>query len=593
MINLIKRWKWGIAVLILLTAILVYRGWDKPEPALNVPVDQPKLSMVTDSQALAELWENYILDAIPTICNQPFANADQINRDNAIQYGIWTMVRQGAYQQHPNGTGTIDPQKLSWYIKQYLNIDLGDIDPQQDFVFTAFYDIKTNTFDISEMKSAQSNYRYEEVTPWGIKLDSVSYDGLSRQYSIKLVHFATAESKRITRTTTCILQKRPDGTMYFISIQDEYPDTENLIKIDGTHQKIDADKLGISSADLQGALQVMKVYDHKLFIRTDNGKQGGEYFNVIRVYDENTWSELASFSSPEQFLAVKAVPAGFLLFGCSSVIHLDRQLRETGTSEIPLMVHTEAFRDDWWGGMDISEDGRYFVYSSQQEGLMLYDSQTKSSRRLAQHLPETPENSNVRYIPYIQGPAFVDNDSKVVARITGYESIAGYIMVDLESRRTANLAQNDYAFNNIYSFDGDQPASLGVFSRTENPDGSGHRNTYITILDHGKMEITESQVITTAENQNNPLYSEIAPLPLYNDKYLVYVVEKYSSTGDIVDNMYHIVRVDLNSMEAETILSIKAGTPTLLALLEDGRILFSYSFENFSGLAVSPGSKNN
>lgn len=53
------------------------------------------------------------------------------------------------------------------------------------------------------------------------------------------------------------------------------------------------------------------------------------------------------------------------------------------------------------------------------------------------------------------------------------------------------------------------------------------------------------------------------------------------------ERVYHLVRINLETMKAETVLSVKAGFPSIRALTGDGRILFSYAFEREQGLAIT------
>jgi len=568
--------KWClIAVGIFLAAAVVFRP-TADERTVNYHA-------VSDPSVIAHLWDEYIQDAIPTIANQPFSSPEQINRHYAIQYAIRVICRKQAYQKLNDGFGRIDPQLVSQYIRQYLNTCISNIDPPKDFAYTAYYDTDREAFDIEEMAVSASYVKYNEMTPWAIRLDSVTKNEAEGSYTVKLVQLASAKSTRVVRETTCVLQERPDGTMYFKSIHHAYPTSAQSIVIDGRYQKLSPTRLNVSSTDKEWPLHVLASFDGKVFARSDNGKEGSAYQDTLKVYDARNFNELASFASPKQFEAVKVTQSGYLIVSRGNVLKLDRQLKVIEITDIPSDVAKEAFGGDWWGGFDVSKDGRYFVYSSQSQGLKLYDVKTGTERLLARHLPE---NTKFQYVPYIQGPAFVDHDSKVVARVAGYESISGYVIIDLRTGRTKKLTMDDLAFNGIYTFDSNFPYAYGLSARTVGA-GTSKPDIYITRLDYGQMEMKQFKVRVTDDAQRVPLSAEFWPLVTHNDKYLAYVSVQYAETGDSADNVYHIVRVDLKTLKAETLLSIKAGCPTVLGILEDGRVIFSYYFENTGGLGVT------
>lgn len=574
----VKKPLWGIilaiAVLLVLATLLL----------LNRNNETVKTTPVNDPQILSYIWDEYIFDAIPTIANQPFASSDQVDRGYAIQYAVKVMCRNGIYENLGDGWGRIDPETASEWINLYLNTTINDIIPARDFIFTGTYNSEKDAFCINDMNFTDGGRKYNEMNPWGIKLDSVSKNEVDNIYTIKLVHHASAQSSRITKEINCVLQERPDGTMYFVSLLDTYPANEELIVIDGDYKKLSPTTLKINPTDKEWPLQVMKNHNGKIFIRTENGKEGSNYENIIRVYDQHTFKELASFGSSEQFTTVKAARYGYMLISSENVIRLDKNLKMIENIMIPEEVLKGAFENNWWGGMDVSEDGRYYVYSSHTQGLMLYDSHTKTTKLLSKHLPE---NSKFEYTPYIMGPAFVDHDKKVAAKINGYESIGGYIMSDLKTGETKDLTMNNFSYNNINTFDSNLPAAYGISSQTENIDGTGKRNIYITKMDYAKMEMSQSMVTLTNDNQRNPLSPETWSVTLQNENYLVYVSAQFANTGDSAENLYFIEQIDLNTMKAETLLSIKAGYPNLLGMFENGQVIFSYYFENASGLGIT------
>lgn len=567
--------KWP--VLIIVMAVILLLGLAKH--ALNKPVAEPS-ELVSDPEVLSYIWDEYIEDTISTIANQPFANPEQIDRSYAIQYAIRLMCRKGMYENLTDELGRIEAKEVSELIEQYLNTSITDINPQ-DFAYTAFYDKDNNGFYFNEITS--SNVKYNEENPWGIKLDSVYKNEAENSYTVKLLHYVSHQSSRITKETIYTLQERQDGTMCFVSIINSYPDSEELVVIDGEFQKLDLARLKIKPSDKEWPCHVLGDYDGKLFVRFDNGKEGCEYEDVLKIYDDQNFNELGRFSSSKQFLTVKVKQSGYLILNGDKILQLDHSLNLAREIDVPSIVAKEVFQGDWWGGLDISIDGRYFIYSSQSQGLMLYDSETESEKVLAKHLPE---NQKLYYVPYIYDPSFVDSDRKAAAKIMGYECIDGHIMTDLETGEVKKLSIDTYGYNNIYTFNGDLSAAYGVSSFTANHEGKP--DIYLNRLDYEKMKISTSKATLSDDSQSCTLSPEIWPAIAQNDRYLAYVTVQYANSGDHADDMYYIVRIDLNTMKAETLLSIKAGYPTVLGMLEDGRVLFSYYFENARGMGITP-----
>lgn len=574
--------KWWIIALIISILLLIIAVSN-----LKSNYEKAKASPVTDPQVLSYLWDEYIFDAIHTIANQPFASSQQVNRDYAVQYAVWTMCRKGIYESLDNGWGRIDPATMQEWIDQYLNTSITDIIPSRDFTFTGFYNSEKDAFCVNDMFSTGSRNKFNETNPWGIKLDSVIRNQHQKTYTINLLQYASAQSRRITRQTVCVLQERPDGTMYFVNITDSYPVQKDLIKISGDYEELDPAVFKASTENNDWPMQLLKHHNGMLFIRTENGQPGSKYQNCIMVCNDRSFKEITRFESSAQFLDVKTTPTGYLILSRDSIIKLSSDAMIVEENNIPPTVQQEAMHDDWWGGLDVSKDGRYLVYSSQSQGLMLYDTKAETTMRLAGHLPRQPENSQFEYVPLIVSPAFVDNDNKVVSKILGYESIGGYIIIDLETKQSQVLSMSDFTYNNIYAFSSDLPAAYGISSRPVDPSNPEHQEIYVSKLDYAGINITHHPAILTDDNQEKPLSPETWPLIMQSPQYLAYVAAVYNSTGDNADNMYYIVRIDLESMKAETLLTIKAGYPSLLGMLEDGRVIFSYYFENASGLGIT------
>ena len=178
-----------------------------------------------------------------------------------------------------------------------------------------------------------------------------------------------------------------------------------------------------------------------------------------------------------------------------------------------------------------------FVYSSKHKGLMLYDAETKSEKLLANI---SSENRRFNYIPYIYGPVLVDHDHKVVANISGYEGLEGYLMIDLNTLELRKITNAEFI-----NFNSDLPAAYGIYPQIEQPNGTGKPTVGVARLDYGKMEVSKSGVLISDDVQRDLLGGEGGAFSAYNDRYLAYITVQYSQTADPADNTYHLVRLTL------------------------------------------------
>jgi hypothetical protein len=565
-------------VIIVLVAVMLRSSLDEAKNPSSSGESSTRNSMVEDPVILAWIWDEYIQDAIPTIFNNPFKSAEEINRDDAIHYAVYVIIRHQAYQEIEPGWGRIEPELVSQYIKKYLSVDITNIHPAQDYAYTAYYDSSKDAFDIKGIHSSYPHVKFNELTPWCSKLDSVTKNEEDRTYQVKLVQFASGKSSRINGEINCVLKERTDGSMYFKQVSYRYPDQKQLVSIQGKYRNIDLPKLKINAENKDRPFMVIAEFNNRLFIRYNDGRQGIEQREDIGIYDVSNLKELMQVKSAKQIFKVKQTQDGYMLIASDSIIYLDKDLQNQKELRLPDTVR-EAYQFEWQGGFDVSKNGRYFVYSSKNKGLMLYDAETKSEKLLANHYPE---NRRFNYIPYIYGPVLVDHDHKVVANISGYEGLEGYLMADLNTLELRKITNAEFI-----NFDSALPAAYGIYPHTEQPNGTGKSTVGVARLDYSKMEVSKSGVLISDDVQRDLLNGEEGAFSAYNDRYLVYITLQYSQTDDPAENIYHLIRINLDSMQAETILTIKGGYPSILGILDNGQVIFSYWFENENGIGIT------
>lgn len=581
-----KAAAWLVGLLCL--SIITGSAGCRPEPAAPGPAVGQDIVVVTDAGKLAMLWNEYIYDGITTVLNAEFTNpAEMEEQYYLVSYALRKMTRAAAGEAETGAAvfreiaipaaaaveaeiekyfGLVTQINLPEELAQYYGSEAGDT---------------TVTVNIG-------HFPYGTDNPWGIVMDQVTYDPAGKEYTVKLDSIASPRAGRVWRTTYAVLGEKVDGSLYYRSVRYEYPVTE-LVGIIGDYTVLDPADFGAENLLYSVPIAVSgSNIDGELLLRAVRHLPNSETVLTFSVYDPAVQRVISSLPLPqtsERWLSgVRILPNRLLFKLNDGFFSTDLALKRlgSGTTALPESVRTALSDRDYDAGYDVSADGGQIVYTD-EAGLHLYNRRTGESRRLASHVPV---DSELFDMAYILTPHFSAGDAAVIAKLSGYEGYYGLMMVDL-----ANPAAEPRIDKDINILD-----SLDYTNVMHSLPNLQYRPTEGTIPDFGiemvELAKTDEQTDRTAEiafadAHQKRILGSVEQHPLYNDRYLAYVAEGYEPGMAPEEVIYRVVRIDLATRRAETVLTVQAGVPYLLALTGDGRVMLSYHFERESGLVIT------
>ncbi|MFZ5943293.1 MAG: hypothetical protein ACOYVD_04235 [Bacillota bacterium] len=234
----------------------------------------------------------------------------------------------------------------------------------------------------------------------------------------------------------------------------------------------------------------------------------------------------------------------------------------------------------WFFSYDISVDLKTVVYAN-SEGIYSYNLETDKNTYLVGRLPPARSKADLpknKYLPPF-APYFINKDEWVVAQVSGYESTSGTVFVPL------NKSTEPWLIDSVHPFIWNWPIIGKTLPHLVSLNIMGSGDYAMSIVDGATQKISEPIPIIYTKEQVPKLYSESDML--YNDSYFVYVRQIEDWISDEADAHYTINVVDLTTMTAKTVLTIKGGNPTLLGITNDGRVLVGYNLMQESGLLIT------
>lgn len=107
----------------------------------------------------------------------------------------------------------------------------------------------------------------------------------------------------------------------------------------------------------------------------------------------------------------------------------------------------------------------------------------------------------------------------------------------------------------------------------------------LSLVNTNNREISQPVPIRYSKEQEPKLSAE--PNMLFTDRYFAYIRQVEDVINCLEDAHYTINVVDLSSMTTKTVLTIKAGIPSLLGITNDGSVLLTYLINNEKGLLIT------
>lgn len=585
-------WLVGLLLLLTIPGIVGCR----PGPAAPGPAGGQDVVVVTDAGKLAMLWDNYIYDGITTVLNAEFTNPAEMEEQHfLVSYALRKMTRAaaGAAETCDAVFREIDipaAAAVEAEIEKYFGLKT-QVSLREEIA--RYYGIEpgdtTVTVNIGHLSYGTEN-------PWGIVMDKVTYDPAGKEYAVALNNIANRKTGRVGRIMHVVLKEREDGSLYYRSVRYEYPETE-LVEITGDYTVLDPADFGAKSEVYSMPIDVRgSAVGGRLLLRANRRENENDPSLVTNstfsVYDPSAKRVISSLvlpQTPEKRLSGVRILPGQLIFKLndgffSTDLALKRQ--GNGTTSLPEPIRAVLGDRDFTAGYDVSADRSQIVYTD-KTGLHLYDLRMGESRRLASHVPV---NSELFDMAYIMAPQFVAGDAAVIAKLSGYEGYYGLMTIDLaDPAAEPRIVREINILDSLDCTNVMHPVPNLRFRTAEGtvPDFGIEMMDLAKAGDPAAGRQPNAAEIEFADEHQKRLLESVEQHPLYNNRYLAYVAEGYEPGMQPEEVVYRVVRIDLATLRAETVLKVKAGVPYLLALTGDGRVMLSYHFEREAGLVIT------
>ena len=578
-----------------------------PGAAGNPVNTAANIVQITDPVEIERLWSKYIYDGIITIYNTEFSGPAELENKESylVEYALMRLVSDGDIGSRPSGIKDLrkidlpGAEQVQSKIKQYFNVDLRlDIDEELKETHGISDEDKTININVGQVP-------YNAPNPWGIVLRSITCDTTRSEYNIILDTMANSKTGRVERTTYIAMKERADRSLYFLSLKKEYHETR-LVEIAGDYLTLKPGDFGVEmSTDSEPAMVIGYDTGGKLLVQADRFSDSNDpYSDVVRtlsIYDpaaNRVEQQIELRQTKNSFLrAVRVLPDRLIFEMNDSFFTTGLDLRRTSDSivSLPDVVKKALTDKDYTGAYDVSADLKRIAYTD-KNGLYLYDLNNQAIKKLSSHIPV---EGSLSAKAYIIAPYFSADDEAVISMLSGYENDYGVIAVSLEDPCNIYVRRNGSCFvldnldnaKGMYMVPSDESTGNAPATDVElaaQPQPFGIRMVDLEALSKSLIEEKqEISKVTFDDAQNQKPIDSIANIPFYNGKYLAYVAARYESGSPPEEQKYQIVRINLENMKTETVLSIKAGVPYISAVTNDGRVMFSYNFEREHGLAIT------
>ncbi len=230
----------------------------------------------------------------------------------------------------------------------------------------------------------------------------------------------------------------------------------------------------------------------------------------------------------------------------------------------------------WYFNYDVSKDFKTVVYAK-SDGVYSYDLETKKSKLLVERLPPGPTKVDLtkdKYLPAF-APYFISNDTWIVAQISNL----GMAFVPLDK------SQDYLITRSVHPFIWNWPIIGKFLPQMSSMNIMGAGDWAMSLVNTTNREVSKPIPIRYSNEQEPKLSAEANML--FTDRYYAYIRQIEDTISDLADAHYTINVVDLSNMTTKTVLTLKAGIPSLLGITDDGRVLLTYKINNEKGLLIT------
>lgn len=424
---------------------------------------------------------------------------------------------------------------------------------------------------------------YAESKDWDYRLGEVTFDEAHGLYQAQVEHIANADTGRVDLIRQYVLGQRENGELYFISQQWQYPPlSDGLLSVDGDYTELDqlsaylsekADQhYAVASAGPFGSQLLFELYAYA----ADSAYQKYCLFTYSpaqdRVLAEYTFDE----TSEHLFSGLRVQDERLLLRFTDGYCYLDSHL-EALVSLQPLpraLQDALTLEAEWAGCYDLTPDEETFYYLQNKQTLWRYDVSAQTSRQLFQRANLDFDGNyglfNLRLMP---------DEQTLVMTLSGYDGPLGPYIVPVSAPHEGQQVRTYYDCKQDWTNDGVPLPLMGFNGLSADPASPWQ----LLPLD-GPASEPFTIALSSEQLLNNDL--SLGDCLLYNDRYAVYTTRQ-NPGGYPEDITYALVRLDLKTHTAQTLLTTTAASITPLAITAEGQVLFSYQFEQTYGCGIS------
>jgi len=504
--------------------------------------------------------------------SRDFSNAKEIEPLYVAQF-CWSRYidEHDAEKLEPDHEGSylrlFPRETVRDYAKRYFDldeldvshIDEGSFDPQRKaFLFSPGGKRQpprpsyTGSFRGKRLEKAERNSD-GTITAILVEPDSQRYD-------------------RIEYTDSFTLKERQDGSLYFTSGKRKYINN-HLVSITGDYKHFDK----ITGFDGRlDALSMLGEKDGRLIFAYTPYEKGKAAAVMLLNPESMTVEKWLDINGEFEATDVSLKGERILIRLSDRVVFVDKTLEGSEENTLPNIITEKINREPkynennnpmvFFGGYDVSNDRTKYVYSD-EIGLKLYNTADSSERLLSKTVPIT--NSELLDNSFHWEPRFVDNDSKVITTMTGYEGGLGYSLYDFKSETQETLHMGMYSSTGFIRYDTGL-LEINNYIRDEENQTGDYKTLYLDFKTGQVQEIS-------LEDPGDTGYI-VMPDQLYvGENFAAFITSKYDRS-DHANNVNYINRLNLTTLQLEPkIITAKAAETHILGVLADGRTLFWYN----------------
>lgn len=528
------------AVILLSATILITLTSARTKPL-------PKEIPITDPQILNDFYSAHVYDAIPTVMNFPFEKGKSPHRQSAIDYTIFTLLREKNSSEATSFSISEVERKFTALFGQKETIS------SKDFESTAFYNQETGMFS---PRSTSPNFS-QELSSWGSRLISLTYCEELSRYTATIGFYSDAQSDTPTRLDTLIFIAREEGNFLLESITRQIIDQAAPVALSGKYQELSRINFG-PDALLPGS--VLYTDDHFTFF-TARSANGVPSLQIVHTSDFNPFS---SISLSADATIVHKISDGYLVVTTDGVEFFDlsfKPVRSISKADLFSQTKFTADRFDVW--VEKAADNPTLLFADHTR-LYLCDVVTGNIRTL--HESKKP----------LYHARFTYNGQIAFCEESGYDYPVSAILARTESGASITFPYDDQAKSDSHQLQGPFHASR---------DAKKYYSLYSVDAGVAVLETLHAADLTSTKNQL-ALPSGIASV-LQDASGMVGVQgERYvAAIGIDAENKYAILLCDTKTNTLEVLATFSDILPTPISVTEQGDVIFSFHLDQQMMLA--------